>query len=309
MSSPALDHAAVLAFLRERFPDAGNLNELDHGEWSRAYGFTADELDLVVRFGHHLEDYEKDRLAADFASSELPIPGVFEIGEAFDGVYSFAPRAFGQFIEAQGLDGFRATLPSLFRALDALRDVEPPGSGFGWWAPGGDAPFDSWNEFLLDVSNDHPGSRTEGWRDRLATRPAAEARFAEGVAALEESVEGLPEVRHVVHTDLVAANVIVDEGEIAAVLDWGNAIYGDFVYDLAHIAFWLPWFPGLAAVDLAAEAAAHYEASGVDVPAFEERLRCCMVRIGLDAQAYDAFTDRWEELDQAAARTLEVAGT
>ncbi len=110
-----------------------------------------------------------------------------------------------------------------------------------------------------------------------------------------------------VHTDLVASNLLVENAQVSAVLDWGNAIYGDSLYDLAHIAFWLPWFRDLGRIDLAAEADAHYAAIRLDVPAFEERLRCYLVRIGLDAQAYNALTHRWHELERSAARTMEFA--
>jgi hygromycin-B 4-O-kinase len=306
MTKPALDHAAVLAFLRERFPDADECTELEHGEWSNAYAFVAEGLELVVRFGHHREDYEKDRVAASFASDQLPIPEVFEIGEAFDGVYSFAPRAFGGRLDALGGEDFRRALPSLIAALDGIRELEPPGDGFGWWAPDGVARHASWRDFLLDVRTEYP--RTAGWRERLASRPGAQARFDEGYAALEGLSEALPQVRHVIHQDLLAGNVLVEEDRITAVLDWGNSLYGDFLYDLAHVAFWLPWFDRYDDIDIIAETRSHHESIGLDVPAFEQRLQACMVHVGLDAQTYNAFSHRWDELERSAERTLEVAG-
>lgn len=308
MTRPAIDHEAVAEFLQQRFEDAADTVELDSGVWSRAYGFTAEGRDLVVRFGEYREDYEKDRLAASFAAPDLPIPAVFEVGEALGRVYALAPRAFGGFLEALDEPAYRAALPSLLRALDALRAVEPPGEGFGPWNPAGEAPYGSWQDYLLDVTNDRGDGRTGGWRPLLESRPGAAAAFERGYAALEQLVGACPEVRHVVHTDLFAGNVLVDEDRVTAVLDWGNSIYGDFLYDLAHIAFWMPWFPTLEGIDLAAEASAHYATAGIEVPAFEERMRSYMIHIGLDAQSYTARTERWDELDRSAQRTLEVAG-
>ena len=37
------------------------------------------------------------------------------------------------------------------------------------------------------------------------------------------------------------------------------------------------------------------------------RLRCYELHIGLDAQAYNAFTQRWDELERSGERTLQVA--
>jgi hypothetical protein len=40
-----------------------------------------------------------------------------------------------------------------------------------------------------------------------------------------------------------------------------------------------------------------------------ERVRCCELHIGLDAQAYNAFTRRWGELERSGARTSKPGST
>jgi hypothetical protein len=42
------------------------------------------------------------------------------------------------------------------------------------------------------------------------------------------------------------------------------------------------------------------------VPHFEERFTSCQIHIGLAAQAYNAFRERWDALDETARRTLEL---
>ena len=84
-------------------------------------------------------------------------------------------------------------------------------------------------------------------------------------------------------------------------------MYGDFPYDLARLDFWAPWYPAMEGVDVLAEAEEYFRSVGVAVPGFAERVRCCEVHIGLDAQAYNAFTQRWGELERSGMRTLEVA--
>ena len=121
------------------------------------------------------------------------------------------------------------------------------------------------------------------------------------------STNACPEGRHLVHSDLLNYNVLVDDQRIAAVLDWGSSLYGAFLYDLAWFAFWSPWYPAWERIDFALEARDHYAATGVAVPRFDERLRCYQVHIGLGAQAYNAFRGRWAELAATARRTLTVA--
>jgi hygromycin-B 4-O-kinase len=115
-------------------------------------------------------------------------------------------------------------------------------------------------------------------------------------------VEVCPEQRHVIHADLMGDNLRVEDARVSAVLDWGCAMYGDFVYDLARLTFWIPWFPELEPLELEAQVRERY----ADEPDFEARLRCYHLHLGLDAQSYNAFTDHWEELERSALRTLEL---
>ncbi len=296
------------AFLATRLPGVDDLVPIRGGEWSQAFAFRAGNRALVARFGRHAEDYEKDRVAVAFATPDLPIPEIVEIGVAFDGVYSISARLPGHGFDTCSEAEYRRVFPSLLRALDSLRAIDTSASsGFGPWRPDGKAPYRTWRAYLLDVAVDHPGARTYGWRDPLDNVPGAAARFAEGYRILADLVEACPEDRHVIHADLMGDNVLVRAGRVTAIVDWGNAMYGDFLYDLARLTFWTPWFPALAPLDLRRRAREHYAAIDLNLTNFEARLRCYQVHIGLDAQAYNAFTQRWEELERSGRRTLEVA--
>ncbi len=119
-------------------------------------------------------------------------------------------------------------------------------------------------------------------------------------------VECVPEERHLIHSDLEHRNVLVDEDGVTAIFDWGSSLYGDFLYDIAWLHFWLPWFPARASIDPREEARRHYEATGLAVPGFEARLRCYAAHIGIDGMAYSAFLGDWVEFEQKAERTLSV---
>jgi hygromycin-B 4-O-kinase len=85
-------------------------------------------------------------------------------------------------------------------------------------------------------------------------------------------------------------------------------MYGDFLYDIAWFAFWSPWYRAWRGIDFAREAERHYQDIGLEAPYFAERMRCCQIHIGLAAQAYNAYKERWAALEETARRTLAVAG-
>ena len=298
------------AFLFEKFGESvSNVVQVSGGAWSKAYMFQRDGVDFVLRFGGFVDDFEKDRLAQRFASPELPIPAVVEIGQAVGGYFAISERAFGSFIDHLDGEQMRALLPSLFAMLDAARLVDlSETTGWGGWDANGNG-FDATCEAsLLGIADEGDAEgRGGGWRQRLESSATGAGRFDEAFGYLKELVAFCPEERHLIHSDLLHFNVLVEGDRISAVFDWGCSRYGDFLYDVAWFAFWAPWYPAWREIDFAAEAARHYAAIGLDVPHFAERLRCCMVHIGLDGQRYQAFVGDWEELERTAERTLLVA--
>lgn len=267
--------------------DVGSVEAVGAGWWSTCFGFVDQGRELVVRFGQHVDDFAKDRHASTYDAPGLPVPQVTEIGEAFDGWFAISTRAHGQFLES--VDDWEPVLPSLFAALDEIRAIDVPHTGF------------TWRDHLLAVDVDTPERRTHGWRQKLIDSPVGDEPFRAGLARLAELA---PTVEpHVVHADLINRNVLVDVDRITAVFDWGCSFPGDFLYDVAWLEFWSPWHPALAAIDIRARALTHYASIGLDVPDFEMRLRACLLHIGLDHQAWTAHTGDVDGLVKVTERT------
>jgi hygromycin-B 4-O-kinase len=141
-----LDLADAQAFLAARFDGgASDAAPIGAGAWSRAFAFRHEGRDRVIRFGAHAEDFAKDRRAERFTAAALPIPRIVEIGEAFGGHFAIGERAFGRPLDDLDEAEVRASLPSLFAALDAVRFADIGStSGHGAWDAEGTAPHASW---------------------------------------------------------------------------------------------------------------------------------------------------------------------
>ena len=299
--------AAHREFLQGRFGRAAQITVMRPGEWSAAYSVRTADQDLVARFGAYDEDFEKDAYAARYGSEALPVPPILEWGPALGGFYAIAPRMHGGHIDELDETRMRRVLPSLFAAHDAMRGAELVGPGFGGWRANGDTSHSSWRHWLLGFV-DGPATRgAPGWRELLRDLPDVVRKFEEGYERLVELADDCPEVRHLFHDDLINRNVLVRDGRVSAVLDWGSSKYGDFLFDIANLVFYRPWFPKWHNIDFAAEAVAHYEHIGLAVPKFAERIKCYSLRIALDGVAYSAFRKRWGEVELRANRALEIA--
>ena len=291
-------------FLFERF--GGGVRDVAgivHGEWSSTFSFEVRGKARVIRFGTHPDDYERDRFAARLSTPALPVPRILEIGSGPGRYYAVSERAFGVYLDDLDGPAFAAVLPRLFEALDAMRAVVLPTRGFGEIDGRGRAILPDWRSHLLAV--EEPTDRLPGWRERVEADTEARTIFREAFSQLQ-SVATRDVEPNLVHADLLNFNVLVDGVRPSAILDWGCAIAGDFLYDLAWLIFCQFWYPAWDGVDILAAATDHFSRTGVDVTDMKIRLQACLLHIGLGSLRYTAFAERPDGVRDACGRLREV---
>ena len=101
--------------------DVSEVEYVGEGAWSRCFGYALGGNEYVVRFGRHVEDFERDRWASRFASRGLRVPQVVEIGEAFGAWYAISTRAHGAPLEQLDADA-RPVLATRACDLGVVRD-------------------------------------------------------------------------------------------------------------------------------------------------------------------------------------------
>ena len=304
VTESTVDRNAASRFIAKRYgADAGaSVEELGSGNWSRAFSFCVEGRELVVRFGRHREDFIKDQEAMAFARPALPVPTVLEIGEALGVHYAVSVRHFGVFLETLDEHGWRNVLPALLHALDVLREIPPQADADRLTVPS------EWRQWLVASLEDRPGGRVSGWREALRARPNIDTVFVNGERTLRSLVGACPELRHVLHKDLLNRNVLIadDASRLEAVFDWGCSMPGDFLYEVALLTFWAPWYPALEAINFRGAIENHYRTIGLAVEHFDQRLRCYELHVGLEHIAYAAFTGRDDHQHAIALRTLQI---
>ena len=236
-------------WVRERFGESAALEALGGGAWSRAWGLAAGGRELVLRVGEHRSDFLKDRVMAERAAS-LPVPKVWRV-ERFRGLWlAVSERVHGVPVDALDGAGMRAVLPVLLDLVDDISSVDiSSSSGFGMWNEEERAPWASWEEALLGDLNGGSG-RMPGWQDAIGRDGALAEVFRRGRLRLAQVAHGLEPRRSLVHSDLLGPNVMVQDGRITGVIDWGNAIYGVPLYDVASLLYWWDWYPAWKDIDL-----------------------------------------------------------
>ena len=109
MNRRAIDDRAVATFLATKVGAVDSLVGLAGDEWSQAFAFDGAAGHYVARFGLDGEDHAKDAVAAGGAGPDLPVPGMVEMGEAFEMSYAITERATGV-LDLLDADGWRLSL-------------------------------------------------------------------------------------------------------------------------------------------------------------------------------------------------------
>ena len=261
----------------------------------------------ILRISTLEEDFRRDAFAAQFASPDLPIPAVLGIGRYGHGWWCISEQAAGTHLDDLDAGALERVLPSLGAMLRAMRDVTSPEThGYGSWDAAGNGGFASFADHLRSIAVDQPGPRDSGWSDKLAGHTDANGVFLRGVRVLQDLAPVCSTRRQLVHMDTLNRNVNVADSRVSGIYDWGCAMWGDAVYDLAWFAFWEPWYPQWAQVHVADRLIA---AIGVEGDHVEERIACCKLHIALAHIRYNAFIGNTAALNEVviAAKRL-IAG-
>src|SRR5438132_9226945 len=157
---------------------------LSGGLWSAAFAYRDRGRDYVVRFHERRDDLEKDRFAERWRRGALRTPHMVEIGDYGSGGYGIAQRVHGAPLDVRDEKGMREILPSLFAALDALRESNVSRTrGYGLWHGDGNAPHRTWRDAL--VREEAPGERAEQ-RLLLARGPVGLDEFEASLSRMHE---------------------------------------------------------------------------------------------------------------------------
>jgi hygromycin-B 4-O-kinase len=307
---PTLPTENSLQFLQEKFNhDVEELTLLSGGDWSQAYSFVHQHKKYVLRWCHSSETFEKDAFASQLSSETMPVPRVIDTGNQFDTYFAITEFAEGKFIDKLTAAEVENLLPALFGLFDTLRTVDLTGtSGYGGWDKNGIGSRKSWKDHLLGVKvDDNPDRFTYGWYANLAKSPVGTQVFDQLYPQFESLVQQVPEVRQLIHSDLLNYNLLVSDTRISGVIDWQCSLYGDALYDVAWFNFYEPWYPEFAKVQLGQKLMAHFEAASSDASNLKARLLCYQMHIGLDSIIYNTAKQNWKNVQDVADYTLKLS--
>ncbi|MGA2663631.1 MAG: aminoglycoside phosphotransferase family protein [Nitrososphaerales archaeon] len=287
---PEIDPEAVLSLLSQHFkgPVIG-LAPVEGGPIMRAFRFVAGRDEYLVRFNRDnmmtsnlpKEEYVSRKLAP----TKVPVPPVVHTGRMGDLHLAISLRMPGQIAATMPAREVESLLPQVISTLDDIRQVDVSDTaGYGVFDYLGRGMSSSWRDFLELIEKEEDERDFFGKWHRLFEDTFLELDL---YRRIYDRMSGLLECcssdRYLVHGSYTLHNVLAARGRVTAVLNWFDARYGDFVYDVAGLDFWYPWLGVREAFRR------HCEEQKVEVPHYRERLLCYECHVALSGLRFFAF--------------------
>jgi hygromycin-B 4-O-kinase len=301
----SIDIDVVIALLEGLYPgEISHVEFVAGGEGSQAFSFNKGDEGFIVRINRHSDEgFKKDQRAfLQYGSDIIPIPQILQIGQMQNGYYfAISHKIQGRLAKHVPPTDLEQVVPGMFTVLDAIHAIDiGTTSGYGKWDSAGNAHCATWKDFLLEVNTYTIGTETQPslFDTSFLEKDVWDVLYA----LLVELTQHCPEERYLLHGDFGFDNLFVVDGQVAGVIDWEHSMYGDFLYDVAWLAFWSKGF------DFKAAYKAHAASKGQDIPNLEERLLCYQLYIGLGSLSFYAYSNQKDKYDSSKARLLGLVG-
>ncbi len=282
-NKPIIDESEVITLLSQFFNQpVYELAPLGTGQIALVFSFRVGDQEFVIRFVENkmAHTLKKEIVVAELLQgSEVPLPPILHQGTLAEFHFAIAPKAAGLPLDELTAEQHEQVAPDVISMLDAIHRVDVSGTqGYGGFDETAVGQFSSWPEYLLSVAEEEEEGFYGKWHrlfeESFLERPLFEQLYTE----MQRLFVFLPEERYLVHGDYGWNNVLAEAGKVTAVLDWANALYGDFLFDIAYLSAFQQYYR------------AHHQA----VPHYLERIRCYQCFSSLDGLRFFAKTDNYD---------------
>lgn len=301
---PVVQDARVFALLNEHFLlPVTDLVPVEGGSIARTFAFHTGSQDYIIRFNLDkmlTSNFPKEAyLWQKLASTQIPMPPVLWVGRLDDLHFEISRRMPGKTLLQHRPEELKQLFPQIMETLNNIHHVDVSDTqGYGVFDDQGKGMDSGWHKFLKKVAQEEVEQDYFGkWHHMFEDTFLERDRFEHIYQHMLHLLNFCPEERYLVHGSISLNNMLASNGKLTAVLDWIDARYGDFVYDIAILDY---WSPGLRVRERFLE---YYQKRQFTVPRYEERILCYQCYTTLGAMRFFAKSDQ-EESYQWACETI-----
>ncbi len=271
-----------------------NIDKITDGQIARTFAFSSNNIDYFIQFnqknmsqGTLNELIYKDK----FLKSNIPLRQIVSNGDFLEYKYLITEKTIGKSFEELDDNEFTMLLPEIIKTLKNIANSDTSEyKKYGWLDENGNGKFESWKSHLQSIKDEEPGLFYENWHSLFDSSFLDKDKFYLYFDKMIDLFKYIPEKRELIHSGYCGGNVLFNQNKITAILDWQDARYGDSVYDLAYMIFWMEKDKSKKCIDEYIKA---FEINSYIDNLFH-RINCYKYYIGLDGMRFAAKTENKE---------------
>lgn len=290
---PVVQETQVLALLGQHFSTPiTDLVPVEGGSVARTFAFRTDGEEYIIRFNLDKmlgSNFPKEAYVwRKLASTSIPMSPIIKVGRLEELHFAISRKIPGKMLAEHTPTEVKQVFPQIMEILYAIHSVDIHDTqGYGVFNYQGKASIPSWASFLKrvadeEVEQDYYGKWHAMFDDTFLERDVFDHIYQHMVRLLAFC----PEQRYFVYGSASLNNILAQSGKITAFLDWLDAKYGDFVYDIAVLDYWYPW------LQVQERAQQFYQEHQIHISAYKERILCYQCYQTLDAMCFYAKSDQ-----------------
>lgn len=293
----------VLNLLGQHFKErAIGLAPVEAGPIMRTFSFAVGKEEYLIRFNKDnmlTSNLPKEEyISRKLAPTRIPLRPIVKTGRLGELFFAISRNVPGQIAATLPAQEVKLLLPQIVSTLDAIHHVDVTDtSGFGVFDYLGRGMSSSWRGFLELIAKEEDERDYFGrWYHLFDDTFLERDLYKKIYDRMSGLLDYCPSERYLVQGNYNLYSILVNDGRMTAVLDWFDARYGDFVYDIAGLDFWCPWLGVREAFQR------YYEERKVEIPFYSERLLCYECYVALGGLRFFAFAGN--EPSYRTARSL-----
>ena len=254
-----VDLKEIEVFLKTNFSDSiSSIGIINGGERSKAFSFLSKGIKFIFRINGHDDGFKKDKYAFEHFSKFVPIPKIVKIGPYNDSYFSISELCAGSPLSNSDKELSPAVVEDIFAVADKMHSIPiSVNSGYGVADTKGNAKYDSWEEWILKANTvvTKDDGNFYSWEE-VKNIPFVDENIINGLfTQIKDLVHFIPYEKYLIH---------------------GEFGYGDFLFDIAWLDFWID------KTDFTKAYKIHFQENNITIPSYEERMICHKLFIGLN---------------------------
>ncbi|MEO6729098.1 MAG: aminoglycoside phosphotransferase family protein [Candidatus Dojkabacteria bacterium] len=224
----------VNKFVDEYFKNfVDNLDEIATGEFSQAYSFENSGSKFIIRFNSNSDEGFKKEDIIYSEHSEIPTARIIDLGKYKEFNWSLTKAYNGLQLHKLDKDSLIKVLPSLFETMNIIHSTKVEFEGFGLWGLDKKGKFNSFEEQLRNFI------KFDKWESFANEHKFFNLEFVNKLKdEFEQLLKFISKEKYFLHGDFGRTNIFAIDNKIEGIIDWSEAMYGDFLLDLSWMAFW-----------------------------------------------------------------------